>query len=98
MAYTKPIRLNRLACVLTLLGSGLFMAIPTGADDDLPTTSVLNTRPGTVVSNATIAAPNDDRALCIYSLTTTDLVVDMMGSIAGSFEPLTPFRVLDTRT
>ena len=67
-------------------------------DDDLPTTSVLNTRPGTVVSNATIAAPNDDRALCIYSLTTTDLVVDMMGSIAGSFEPLTPFRVLDTRT
>ncbi len=67
-------------------------------DDPLPATSVLNTRPGAVVSNATIAAPNDDQALCVYSLTATDLVVDMMGSIDGSFEQLTPFRVLDTRS
>lgn len=66
-------------------------------DDGLPTTSMLNTRPGTVVSNAAIAAPDTDQDLCVFSLTATDLVVDMMGSIDGSFEPLVPFRVLDTR-
>ena len=58
---------------------------------------MLNTRPGLVVSNASIAAPDSNQALCVYSLTTTDLVVDMMGSIDGSFEPLVPLRVLDTR-
>lgn len=66
-------------------------------DDELPTTSVLNTRPGAVVSNATIAAPNDDHILCVFSLTRTDLVVDVMGSVDGSFVPLVPIRVLDTR-
>lgn len=66
-------------------------------DDDMPTTSVLNTRPGAVVSNATIAAPDADQILCAFSLTRTHLVVDMMGSIDGSFEPLVPIRVLDTR-
>ena len=66
-------------------------------DEPRPTTSALNTRPGAVVSNATIAAPNDDQILCVFSLTATDLVVDMMGSIDGTFEPVVPFRVLDTR-
>ncbi len=66
-------------------------------DEPLPTTSALNTRPGAVVSNATIAAPNHDQILCVYSLTATDLVVDMMGSIDGVFDPVVPFRVLDTR-
>ncbi len=65
--------------------------------DERPTTSMLNTRPGLVVSNASITAPDSEQALCVYSLSTTDLVVDMMGSIDGSFEPLVPLRVLDTR-
>ena len=74
---------------------GFLTVYPCG--EPLPTTSALNTRPGVVVSNATIAAPNDDQILCVYSLTATDLVVDMMGSIEGAFEPVVPFRVLDTR-
>jgi hypothetical protein len=74
---------------------GYLTVYPCG--DERPTTSILNTRPGAVVSNATIAAPNEDQILCVFSLTRTDLVVDMMGSIDGSFQPLVPFRVLDTR-
>lgn len=74
---------------------GFLTVYPCG--DAVPTASALNTRPGTVVSNATIAAPNDDQMLCIYSLTATDLVVDMMGSVNQAFEPVVPFRVLDTR-
>lgn len=74
---------------------GFLTVYPCG--EPLPTASALNTRPGVVVSNATIAAPNSDQILCVYSLTATDLVVDMMGSIEGAFEPVVPFRVLDTR-
>jgi hypothetical protein len=74
---------------------GFLTVFPCGGE--IPTTSVLNTRPGAVVSNATIAAPDDDHILCVFSLTRTDLVVDMMGSIHGSFVPLVPIRVLDTR-
>jgi hypothetical protein len=75
---------------------GFITVYPCG--DEPPTTSMLNTGPGLVVSNAAIAAPNDDQLLCIYSLSTTDLVVDMMGSIDESFEPVLPVRVLDTRS
>ena len=74
---------------------GFITVYPCG--DERPTTSMLNTGPGLVVSNAAIAAPSDDQRLCVYSLTTTDLVVDMMGSIDESFTPLVPIRVLDTR-
>ncbi|MFW2333695.1 hypothetical protein [Ilumatobacter sp.] len=74
---------------------GFITVYPCG--DERPTTSMLNTGPGLVVSNASIAAPNDDQILCIYSLSATDLVVDMMGSIDDSFAPLVPIRVLDTR-
>jgi len=74
---------------------GFITVYPCG--DERPTTSMLNTRPGLVVSNAAIAAPNDDQQLCVYSLSATDLVVDMMGSIDEAFRPLVPIRVLDTR-
>ena len=74
---------------------GFITVYPCG--DERPTTSMLNTAPGLVVSNAAIAAPSTDQLLCVYSLTTTDLVVDMMGSVDESFDPLVPIRVLDTR-
>ena len=65
--------------------------------DEVPTTSALNTRPGLVVSNASIAATDDDGYVCVYSLTRTHLVVDMIGTVDQAFEPVVPFRVLDTR-
>ena len=65
--------------------------------DDVPTTSTLNTRPGLVVSNASIAATDADGSVCIFSLTRTHLVVDMLGTVDGAFDPVAPFRVLDTR-
>lgn len=66
--------------------------------DEVPTSSSLNTRPGLVVSNASIAATDADGFVCVFSLTGTHLVVDMMGTVDGPFDPVVPFRVLDTRT
>jgi hypothetical protein len=64
---------------------------------EVPTTSTLNTRPGLVASNATISATDDDGYVCVFSLTRTHLVVDVMGTVDGAFDPIVPFRVLDTR-
>lgn len=76
-------------------GPGFLTLYP--CTDEVPTSSILNTRPGLVVSNASIAATDDDGFVCIFSLTSTHLVVDMMGTVGGAFDPVVPFRVLDTR-
>lgn len=65
--------------------------------DDVPTSSILNTRPGLVVSNAGIVATDDEGFVCVFSLTRTHLVVDVMGTVDGAFRPVVPFRVFDSR-
>ena len=36
--------------------------------------------------------------ICVYTYTTTHLVVDVMGVVGASFDGFAPIRVLDTRT
>ena len=65
--------------------------------DGRPTASNLNLSPGQVVANAAIIAPDADGTICVFSLTSTNLIVDVMGQIGASFEGRRPVRALDTR-
>ncbi len=83
---------------LTALGAaapGFVTAFPCGAD--VPDTSNLNIVPGQVVSNGAIVAVDETTRLCVFSLSSLELVVDVMGSIGAPFVGATPVRALDTR-
>ena len=66
-----------------------------------PFTSVVQTRPGQVVSGSAITALGGDGTFCLYSSVTTHVVVDLFGAFApgsGSrFEPITSSRRFDSR-
>ncbi|MEJ7800239.1 MAG: hypothetical protein WKF60_06955, partial [Ilumatobacter sp.] len=83
---------------LTALGAaapGFVTAFPCGAD--VPDTSNLNIVPGQVVSNGAIVAVDETTRLCVFSLSSLELVVDVMGSLGAPFVGATPVRALSTR-
>ena len=80
---------------LNAAGPGYVAAFP--CDGELPDTSNLNVSPGQVVSNGAIVAVDGAARLCVFALSSVDLVVDLMGSIGAPFIGSTPVRALDTR-
>ena len=74
---------------------GFVTAYPCAAGT--PTASNLNVVDGQPVSNAAIVAPDADGAICVYSHSATDLIVDIQATIGQAFEGRTPERLLDTR-
>lgn len=65
-----------------------------------PEVSTLNFRPGEFVANQAVV-PLQNGKMCLYSLVSTDVVVDVNGffhgDAASAFTPETPDRLLDTR-
>lgn len=65
-----------------------------------PEVSTLNFRPGEVVANQAVV-PLDGGKMCLYSLVSTDVVVDVNGYFHGeadsTFTPETPERLFDSR-
>lgn len=65
-----------------------------------PEVSTLNFRPGEVVANQAVV-PLEAGKMCLYSLVSTDVVIDVNGFFHGdadsAFTPETPERLLDTR-
>lgn len=74
---------------------GHFTAYPCEAG--LPDSSNLNLRPGDVVANAVLLAPDADGNLCVSTHSSSHVVVDLLGEVGAVFEGRTPTRVLDTR-
>ena len=76
---------------------GFLTVFPCGADR--PVASNVNYYAGTSVPNAVVAKIGAGGAVCIYTLSDTDMVVDAQGVLpAGSYAPLdAPQRLLDTR-
>jgi hypothetical protein len=70
-------------------------------DDDRPTVSNLNPRPGRARPNLVVTPVSASGTVCLYSMQDVDLVVDATGYLKpGSgkrFTPSTPFRLIDTR-
>lgn len=80
-------------------GAGYLTAYPCGAP---PSTSTLNYRGGETVPGAVIVGLSAARSVCITTYSSSDVLVDLAGwfePVGGSrLTPLTPTRVLDTRT
>ncbi len=77
---------------------GYITAYP--CDRDRPVASNLNFDRRDVVANLVIVRPDADGAVCLFTLTETDLVVDLAGTIAADsgYLPVdNPSRILDTR-
>ena len=68
---------------------------------DRPEVSTLTFRPGDVVANQAVV-PLEAGRMCLYSLVSTDVVVDVNGYFHGgadsAFTPTPPRRLLDSRT
>ncbi len=62
-----------------------------------PNASNLNVAGSGAVSNAALVAPDVNGDICVYSLSSMDLVIDVAGQIGAVFEGITPRRALDTR-
>jgi hypothetical protein len=63
-----------------------------------PTTSSLNYAPGVVTANFAVVEPDADGDVCVFTLSATHIVVDLLGTLGSSFTGGTPQRLLDTRT
>lgn len=59
--------------------------------------SSLNMLDARAVSNAVIVTPDEAGKVCIYSLTSTDVIVDVQTVMPPSFMGTSPVRALDTR-
>lgn len=79
-------------------GSGFITAY--NCTETRPEVSTLNFRPGEVVANQAVV-PLDAGKMCLYSLVSTDVVIDVNGFFHGgatsTFTPETPERLLDSR-
>jgi hypothetical protein len=77
------------------VGAGYATAYPCAAGR--PTASNLNVSGVGVVANAAIISPDRNQEICVFSLSSTHLIVDVMGEVGGSFLGRQPVRALDTR-
>lgn len=78
-------------------GPGFVTAYP--CDASRPTTSVLNYEARPATAGAAITRLSAGGTLCLYSLRSTDLVVDLVGYVddATQFVPVLPARAFDSR-
>ncbi len=79
-------------------GPGFLTVYP--CDAKRPNTSNVNYAAGAVLPNAVLAKLDADGRVCIYTLVATDIVTDVNGYVpdGGSFRPIVPGRVLETRS
>lgn len=68
-------------------------------DGNPPTASTLNYEPGAVIPNLAVAELSDEGTVCLYTLSATDLIVDLMGVLPADsqYTPAGPERILETR-
>lgn len=76
-------------------GDGYATAWP--CDDRRPTTANANFVTGQVVSNFVTATPDADGDVCVWTSTSADVVIDVLGVTRRGFTGFTPRRTLDTR-
>ncbi|HUF99552.1 MAG TPA: hypothetical protein VMM60_15585 [Ilumatobacter sp.] len=75
---------------------GFLTAYPCEAG--LPNSSSLNVLSPHPVSNAVIVAPDSHGKVCVFTLTSANVIVDVQAQMTDAFAGITPFRVLDTRS
>ena len=82
------------------VAQGYLAAYPCGIER--PFTSIVQSRPGSIVSGSAIVSLGADGTFCVFSNTTTSVVIDLTGSYSpgGSspFEPIVAQRRFDSRS
>jgi hypothetical protein len=84
---------------VTPTGDGWITAYP--CDQPRPqNVSALNYTSGSVVGNLATVKLSATGQVCLYTVATTDLVIDVTGFVpsGGSFQPIAPNRYLETRS
>jgi hypothetical protein len=67
--------------------------------EKMPTASNLNFRAGENTANLAVVSTGASDRVCIYTSSDTDVVVDLAGTLGGSFVPQVPSsRLVDTRS
>lgn len=78
---------------------GFVTVFPCGGET--PTASTVNYAAGETVANAAVVAPGTDDSICVYTLSTTHLVIDLNGYHSPASDArlvaAAPSRLLDTR-
>ena len=82
--------------VTNATGRGFITAHP--CEDEPPLAANLNYEAGQIIANTVIATLDDAGRTCLFTNTTTNLVVDVTATTTGNYTPLTaPARIVDTR-
>ena len=83
--------------VTDAVGPGFLTVYPCGTTR--PTASNMNFQPGDSRAGLAFAPISSTGAMCVYSHQTTELIVDVIGytPVAGTYQALSPVRVVDTR-
>jgi hypothetical protein len=79
--------------------AGYLTAYPCGAA--APTASNLNVSAGETRANQAAVAVDSTKAICVFSSTATDMIVDLAGwygPTGSAYQPLAPARVFDSRS
>jgi hypothetical protein len=94
-ASTRAVVLN--VTVTGATGPGYVTVYPCG--EARPTASNLNYDVGTTRAVAVVAQIGSNGAVCVYTQTQTDMIVDLTGfySVGASFTATSPARLLETR-
>ena len=103
MAGIGPVPADATGVVVNLTAAGAqqagyLTAFPCGAA--APSASNLNVSAGEVRANLATVALDATKSMCIFSSTTTDVVVDLAGwygADGSAYQPSTPDRVFDSR-
>lgn len=80
------------------VGTGYLTVYP--CDQSVPNSSNLNYRAGQVIANSVLARLDPDGRICVFTSTTTNVIVDVAGTMSlATYQPLdTQRRIVDTRT
>ncbi|MFN3257083.1 MAG: DUF4331 domain-containing protein [Ilumatobacter sp.] len=76
-----------------------FVTVYADCDDDLPNAATVNPIAGGNIGNLAITEVGDDGTICVFTSTSTELIVDVSAyhPTSSSFVPNAPERVLETR-
>ena len=98
-----PAGAQAIAATLTVTGgssAGFLTAYPCASTP--PVVSNVNWEAGETVAGAVFVPVADDGTFCVFTSTPTDVIVDITGVFSDSgslrFTPVTPTRMVDTRT
>lgn len=79
---------------------GFVVAYP--CSEPVPLGATVNYVPGDVIGGAAFVPVGDDGTVCVWSVTPTDITVDLVGTFSGApgglaYLPVHPTRMIDTR-